>query len=138
MMFPHCDQRILHAPEDNCEYCNECPEWQALRKAWGIAFTGHSPSGQLPQCGRPMKETFPGYGSWDIVCQQPRGHEGDCHPYPAWDILPCPADFARPPGASNDHRHWAGNKPTSAAGDSSWPRESAASVALYGDQGGRA
>ena len=40
--FPHCDQRVLHAPEDNCEYCNKHPEWQALRVAWGIAFTGHS------------------------------------------------------------------------------------------------
>lgn len=40
--FPHCDQRVLHAPEDNCEYCNAHPEWQALRLAWGIAFTGHS------------------------------------------------------------------------------------------------
>ncbi len=40
--FPHCDQRVLHAPEDICEYCNERPEWQALRLAWGIAFTGHS------------------------------------------------------------------------------------------------
>jgi len=40
--FPHCDQRVLHAPEDNCEFCNMHPEWQELRKAWGIAFTGHS------------------------------------------------------------------------------------------------
>lgn len=47
--FPHCDQRVLHAPEDNCEYCNAHPEWQALRVAWGIAFTGHSfnPDGSL-------------------------------------------------------------------------------------------
>jgi len=41
--FPHCDQRILHAPEDNCEYCNQCSDWQELRVAWGIAFTGHLP-----------------------------------------------------------------------------------------------
>jgi hypothetical protein len=40
--FPHCDQRILHAPEDNCTVCNMHPEWQELRKMWGIAFTGHS------------------------------------------------------------------------------------------------
>src|SRR5579859_7494579 len=39
--FPHCDQRVLHAPGE-CEYCDRHPEWQALRKAWGIAFTGHS------------------------------------------------------------------------------------------------
>lgn len=39
---PHCDQRVLHAPEDNCEFCNMHPEWQELRRMWGIAFTGHS------------------------------------------------------------------------------------------------
>src|SRR5208337_1257702 len=40
--FPHCDQRVLHAPEDGCKYCNAHGDWQALRIAWGIAFTGHS------------------------------------------------------------------------------------------------
>ncbi len=42
VQFPHCDPRILHAPEDNCKWCNMHPDWQELRKAWGIAFTGHS------------------------------------------------------------------------------------------------
>jgi hypothetical protein len=41
--FPHCDQRILHAPGE-CEYCDAHPEWQELREAWGIAFTGHPPA----------------------------------------------------------------------------------------------
>lgn len=40
--FPHCDQRILHAPGE-CEYCDAQPEWQELRKHWGVAFTGHEP-----------------------------------------------------------------------------------------------
>lgn len=40
--FPHCDPRVLHAPEDNCEFCNHHPDWQELRKYWRIAFTGHS------------------------------------------------------------------------------------------------
>lgn len=40
--FPHCDQRILHAPGE-CEYCDCYPFWQRLREAWGIAFTGHIP-----------------------------------------------------------------------------------------------
>lgn len=45
---PHCDPRILHAPGD-CEYCDKHPEWQALRLAWGIAFTGFEPEGtELP------------------------------------------------------------------------------------------
>jgi hypothetical protein len=46
--FPHCDQRVLH-DRGVCEYCDRHPEWQALREAWGIAFTGHEPAdGQLP------------------------------------------------------------------------------------------
>jgi hypothetical protein len=47
-MFPHCDQRILHAPGE-CENCDHHSEWQALRAHWGIAFTGYEPEGtELP------------------------------------------------------------------------------------------
>lgn len=74
MSFPHCDQRILHAPNE-CDVCDTKPEWQQLRQDWGIAFTGHIP-------------TKDQYGT-----QQ----------------LPCPADFARPPGFKGDHRRWGGN-----------------------------
>lgn len=38
--FPHCDPRVLHAPHE-CEFCDLHPEWQKLRIAWGINFTGH-------------------------------------------------------------------------------------------------
>jgi hypothetical protein len=134
--FPHCDQRVLHSPGE-CEYCDRHPEWQALREAWGIAYTGHAPRAGLPRCGKLMRETQPGYGP-DVKCEQPRGHpDGECRPIPAWDAMPCPADFARPAGSRGDHRRWGGNKPTSATGDPSWPRESTASVVMYGDQGGR-
>lgn len=95
--FPHCDQRVLHEP-GTCEFCDWHPDWQALREAWGISFTG--------------LEAGPG-------------------------MLPCPADAARLAGSSADHRRWGGNKPTSAEGDPSWPAETAASRALYGDKGGR-
>ena len=84
--------------------------------AWGIAFTGHPPRAGMPRCGKPV----PGYPR-GMRCEQPAGHEDDndqgCKPYPAWDLLPCPADAARPPGAGNDHRRRGGNKPTSATGD---------------------
>lgn len=50
---------------------------------------------------------------------------------------PCPADAARPAGSAGDHRRWGGNKPTSAVGDPSWPRETFASHVMYGDRGGR-
>jgi hypothetical protein len=46
--FPHCDQRILHAPGE-CAYCDAFPNWQDLRRAWGISFTGWEPEGtELP------------------------------------------------------------------------------------------
>lgn len=46
--FPHCDQRILHAPGE-CDYCDYHSDWQELRVAWGIAFTGYEPEGtELP------------------------------------------------------------------------------------------
>ena len=38
--FPHCDARILHAPGE-CDFCDTHQEWQELREAWDIAFTGH-------------------------------------------------------------------------------------------------
>jgi hypothetical protein len=48
VQFPHCDQRVLHAPGE-CVHCDHHPEWQALRIAWGIAFTGYEPDdGELP------------------------------------------------------------------------------------------
>lgn len=47
--FPHCDQRILHAPGE-CDYCDKHSEWQALRVGWGIAFTGWTPEGKELPC----------------------------------------------------------------------------------------
>ena len=49
--FPHCDPRILHAPNE-CEFCDQHSEWQELRKIWGIAFTGHS----YDKNGKPAKD----------------------------------------------------------------------------------
>jgi hypothetical protein len=40
---PHCDPAILHAPGE-CSFCDQQPEWQALRQLWGICFTGHPPA----------------------------------------------------------------------------------------------
>ena len=45
--FPHCDQRILHRP-GTCRYCDMNPEWQELRIAWGIAFSGEEPDNTQP------------------------------------------------------------------------------------------
>lgn len=38
--FPHCDQRVLHAPGE-CKFCDDCSLLQFVRHAWGINFTGH-------------------------------------------------------------------------------------------------
>ena len=47
--FPHCDARILHAPAE-CTYCARYPDLHALREAWGIAHTGHTPVGDEMPC----------------------------------------------------------------------------------------
>jgi hypothetical protein len=47
--FPHCDARILHAPGE-CVYCDQHPDWQALRASWGIAFTGWTPDEKELPC----------------------------------------------------------------------------------------
>jgi hypothetical protein len=100
---PHCDSRVLHAPGE-CEYCDQRKEWQELRQAWGIAFTGHTPKASLPECG----ETFDAYGE-RRRCRShkghPRGGVHDGHHWgPEWQNQPCPADAARPPGSGADHR----------------------------------
>lgn len=48
MQFPHCDPRVLHKPSE-CQYCDQHPDWQELRLAQGVAFSGHKPKpGQTP------------------------------------------------------------------------------------------
>jgi len=80
--FPHCDQRVLHAPKDGCVYCNQHPEWQELREAWGIAFTGHS-------------DDVVEYRDWEGNIVQKT-------------LIPCPAEWSR--SAETIHR-WYGNAP---------------------------
>lgn len=60
--FPHCDARILHAPEDNCKYCNESG-LQEIREAWGISFTGHHKIGQI-MCPAEKSRGLSSINSW--------------------------------------------------------------------------
>jgi hypothetical protein len=53
--LPHCDQSVLHAPGE-CQYCDQHPDWQALRAVWGVAFTGHTP--QADQAKVPCPSDF--------------------------------------------------------------------------------
>jgi hypothetical protein len=60
---PHCDQRVLHAPEDNCQVCNGHPEWQELRELWGINFTGHNDPDKLP-CPAQTERSIKDINQW--------------------------------------------------------------------------
>lgn len=104
--FPHCDQRVLHAPGE-CEFCDMNPMWQELRKAWGIAFTGHTPAVDGDRCGKRIRNGFDA----GKLCMQGKDHDDACLASEPWERLPCPADFARPADSPGDHRRWPGNRP---------------------------
>lgn len=71
---PHCDQAVLHAPGE-CRFCDDVPLWQALRRLWGIAFTGHRPDLTADEVACPsdirrgeVNQVWPG--------NQPNGYHG--------------------------------------------------------------
>lgn len=110
MRFPHCDSRILHRAGE-CEYCDAHPEWQALRVAWGIAFTGHVPAVEGDRCGKLLgKDAVTGKPS---VCMQAAGHTDTPHlPMEPHEALPCPADNAVARRERGDYNRWPGNQPS--------------------------
>lgn len=68
--FPHCDQRVLHAP-GACEHCDHYPHYQELRKAWGINFTGialeheaNDPKSKLLPCPSDFNRGLGGAHVW--------------------------------------------------------------------------
>ena len=61
--FPHCDQRILHAPGE-CEFCDKYVSWQDLRIAWGIAFTGYEPENKELPCPSQIHRTLETIEKW--------------------------------------------------------------------------
>jgi hypothetical protein len=61
--FPHCDSSVLHGPSE-CSYCDRHPDWQALRVAWGIAFTGHEPVGSEVWCPSDQRRGLHGAHAW--------------------------------------------------------------------------
>lgn len=84
--FPHCDPKVLHKPGE-CQYCDAHPEWQELRKRWGIAYTGHS------------DDSVEAYDWQGNKIQKP--------------LIPCPSEWDRP--VEIIHR-WGGNQPIPANG----------------------
>lgn len=81
---PHCDARILHQPHE-CWACDLYPDWQELRVKWGIAFTGHEPKDKVFRANQRAE------------------------PVLVRRMLPCPADYNRPPDSPSDHRQWGPN-----------------------------
>lgn len=63
---PHCDARVLHAPGE-CDSCDKFPDWQLCRDRWGMAFSGHTPTGDQVGCpaDRAVESGERGdYGEW--------------------------------------------------------------------------
>lgn len=75
---PHCDQRVLHKP-GICQYCDQHPEAQAAREAWGINFTGESDP-QKAQCpsekSRPVEKIHAWPGNRPSPESPPDPHNG--------------------------------------------------------------
>jgi hypothetical protein len=75
MRYPHCDQRILHAPGE-CKYCDMSPEWQELRVTWAIAFTGHPPEYGQTACPADLAVLYGergDYNEWGGNLPRPQG-----------------------------------------------------------------
>jgi hypothetical protein len=72
--LPHCDQSVLHAPSE-CQYCDQHPDWQALRITWGVAFTGHRPNkdGAKTPCPSDYIRGIGGAHTWPGNAPKPKG-----------------------------------------------------------------
>lgn len=60
--FPHCDALVLHSPK-TCEFCDMHPDWQELRKLWGINFTGGTDPA-LAQCPAEKRRALATINKW--------------------------------------------------------------------------
>ena len=60
---PHCDQSVLHAP-GTCPYCDDRPQWQALRVVWRIAYTGEQPTDGQIACPSDFRRGLGGAHVW--------------------------------------------------------------------------
>jgi len=81
--FPHCDQLILHAP-GSCDHCDSHPDWQALRIAWEINFTGEEDPQKAP-C--PSAKYRPAYLAHRWHGNHPTNATPTLHPPTVWDHL---------------------------------------------------
>lgn len=61
--FPHCDPMVLHSP-GICTYCDKHKDWQALRMAWGIAFTDEPVTEDKMPCPATMLRPLQTINMW--------------------------------------------------------------------------
>lgn len=86
--FPHCDSLILHR-RGSCQYCDSHPDWQALRIAWEINFTGEADPQKAP-C--PSAKYRPAYQAHRWHGNRPSKGDGEyvdvpLQPPTAWEHL---------------------------------------------------
>lgn len=60
--YPHCDDRVLHAP-GVCSFCDLYPEEQAARIANGVNFTGESDPNKK-QCPAEQRRSLDTINRW--------------------------------------------------------------------------
>lgn len=61
--FPHCDNRILHAP-GKCKYCDMHPELQQDRIDKRISFTGEPPQRGMYPCPAEQARSSESLNAW--------------------------------------------------------------------------
>lgn len=59
---PHCDPRILHHPQDGCDFCNEATVLQEERAILGISNSGHS--NRMYPCPADQARSKEQYSAW--------------------------------------------------------------------------
>jgi hypothetical protein len=69
--FPHCDEKVLHAP-GTCEFCDSYPEEQQARIASGTNFTGEGDLNKLP-CPAEQRRPLETINRWGG--NTPEGHD---------------------------------------------------------------
>lgn len=61
-MYPHCDQRVLHAPGE-CRFCDLYPALQEARLSQRVNFTGQSREG-FSQCPAERERALEAINLW--------------------------------------------------------------------------
>lgn len=86
--LPHCDASVVHAPGE-CRYCDDRPDLQAIRDAWGIAYTGHAPADHQVPCPSDARRGQGQAHRWTGNAPMPVGHKFlDAYTWPDLERTP--------------------------------------------------